>query len=71
MPKSSPQEEIRKIIASAVSKTSSRAPLHAVFIDRPFYDQVCRAYAVSPSSAPNGVRIGGVSVKPFDVLAPA
>jgi len=66
-----PKIRIGKIIKSAVAGAPSRAPLHAVFIDRPFYDQVCRAYAVSPSNAPNGVKIGGVSVKPFDVLTSA
>lgn len=66
-----PQTKIRQIIASAIAKAGPRAPLHAVYIDRPFYDQVCRAHAVSPASAPHGVKLGGVAVKPFDVLAPA
>lgn len=65
-----PKIRIGKIIESAVADANRHAPLHAVFIDRPFYDQVCRAYAVSPSNVPNGVKIGGVSVKPLDVLAP-
>ncbi len=64
-----PQTKIRQIIASAVAKAGPRAPLHAVYIDRPFYDKVCRAYAVSPSKAPNGVKILGILVKPSDVLA--
>lgn len=66
-----PKIRIGKIIKSAVADAPRRAPLHAVFVDRPFYDQVCRAYAVSPSNAPNGMKIGGVPVKPFDVLPPA
>lgn len=68
MTKSSPQERIVEIIDRAKTKARPHS-IDSLFIDRPFYNEVCRAHAVSPDTAPNGVRIKGMVIKPMDVLA--
>lgn len=65
-----PQTKIRRIVAEAKAVAQTRAPLAGVWLDRPFFVAVCRAYAIDPRNATGGLTLDGVPIRAHEVYPP-